>query len=99
MSSSNKFLLSTTEMMMMMKLLKLLFLLLLYSLGFALTLPKFIHIFVAGRRQLKGGNNMLGYIFAQSALLYALLFVIINIYSVYSIYFGVGHFRGYIIYK
>ena len=34
---------------------------------------------------------MLGYIFAQSALLYALLFVIINIYSVYSIYFGVGH--------
>ena len=28
---------------------------------------------------------LLGYIFAQSALLYALLFVIINIYSVYSI--------------
>ena len=45
---------------------------------------------------------MLGYIFAQSALLYALLFVIINIYSVYSIYFGVGYFafiQGYIIYK
>ena len=28
---------------------------------------------------------LLGYIFAQSALLHALLFVIINIYSVYSI--------------
>ena len=45
---------------------------------------------------------MLGYIFAQSALLYALFFVIINIYSVYSIYFGVGYFtfiQGYIIYK
>ena len=28
---------------------------------------------------------LLGYTFAQSALLYALLFVIINIYSVYSI--------------
>ena len=45
---------------------------------------------------------MLGYIFAQSALLYALLFVIINIYSVYSIYFGVRHFtfiQGYTIYK
>ena len=45
---------------------------------------------------------MLGYIFAQSALLYALLFVIINIYSVYSIYFDVGHFnfiQRYIIYK
>ena len=32
---------------------------------------------------------MLEYIFVQSAL----LFVIINIYSVYSIYFGVGHFN------
>ena len=45
---------------------------------------------------------MLGYVFAQSALLYALLFVIINIYSVYSIYFGVGHFnfiQGYISYN
>ena len=45
---------------------------------------------------------MLRHIFAQSALLYALLFVIINIYSVYSIYFGVGYFafiQGYIIYK
>ena len=45
---------------------------------------------------------MLRHIFAQSALLYALLFVIINIYSVYSIYFGVGHFnfiQGYILYK
>ena len=30
-------------------------------------------------------NNLLGYILAQSALLYALLFIIINIYSVYSI--------------
>ena len=29
--------------------------------------------------------------FAQSALLYSLPFVIINIYSVNSIYFGVGH--------
>ena len=41
-------------------------------------------------------RNMLGYInFAQSALLHALM----NIYSVYSIYFGVGHFnfiQGYI---
>ena len=46
--------------------------------------------------------ELLGYIFAQSASLYALLFVIINIYSVYSIYFGVGHFnfiQGYILYK
>ena len=45
---------------------------------------------------------MLGHIFAQSALLYALLFVIINIYSVYSIYFGLGHInfiQEYIIYK
>ena len=45
---------------------------------------------------------LLEYIFAQSALLYALLFVIINIYSVYSIYFGVGHFnfiQGYMLYK
>ena len=45
---------------------------------------------------------MLGYIFAQSALLYPLLFVIINIYSVYSIHFGIGHFnfiQGYIIHK
>ena len=46
---------------------------------------------------------MLGYVFAQSPLLYAsLLFVIINTYSVYSIYFGVGHFnfiQGYIICK
>ena len=33
---------------------------------------------------------MLEYICVQSAL----LFVIINIYSVYSIYFGVGHFIG-----
>ena len=44
---------------------------------------------------------MLGHIFAQSALLYALLFVIINIYSVYSIYFGLGHInfiQEYIIY-
>ena len=32
---------------------------------------------------------MLEYIFVQSAL----LFVIVNIYSVYSIYFGVGHFN------
>ena len=32
---------------------------------------------------------MLEYICVQSAL----LFVIINIYSVYSIYFGVGHFN------
>ena len=32
---------------------------------------------------------MLEYIFVQSAP----LFVIINIYSVYSIYFGVGHFN------
>ena len=51
---------------------------------------------------MKGGNNMPGYVFAQSALLYALIFVIINIYSVYSIYFGVGHFtfiQGYIICK
>ena len=74
----------------------------LFSLVLALSLPKFIHIFVAGRRHLKGGNNMLRHIFAQSALLYALLFVIINIYSVYSIYFGVGHFtfiQGYTIYK
>ena len=36
---------------------------------------------------------MLEYIFVQSASLYALLFVIINIFSVYSIYFGVGHFN------
>ena len=36
---------------------------------------------------------MLEYIFVQSASLYSLLFVIINIYSVYSIYFGVGHFN------
>ena len=46
--------------------------------------------------------ELLGYIFAQSASLYALLFVIINIYSVYSIYFGVGYFdfiQGYIKYK
>ena len=46
--------------------------------------------------------GLLGYIFAQSASLFALLFVIINIYSVYSIYFGVGHFnfiQGYMIYK
>ena len=28
---------------------------------------------------------LLGYIFAQSALFYAVLFVVINIYSVYSI--------------
>ena len=45
---------------------------------------------------------MLGYIFAQSAFLYALLFVIISIYSVYPIYFDVGHFnfiKGYIMYK
>ena len=45
---------------------------------------------------------MLRHIFAQAALLYALLFVIINIYSFYSIYFGVGYFafiQGYIIYK
>ena len=41
------------------------------------------------------------YIVVQSASLYALLFVIINIYSVYSIYFGVGLFnfiQGYILY-
>ena len=46
--------------------------------------------------------GLLGYIFAQSASLYALLFVITNVYSVYSIYFGVGHFNfieGYILYK
>ena len=46
--------------------------------------------------------GLLGYIFAQSASLYALLFVIINVYSVYSIYFGVGHFNfieGYILYE
>ena len=45
---------------------------------------------------------MLEYIFVQSALLYALFFVIINTYSVYSIYFGVGHFnftQGYILYN
>ena len=36
---------------------------------------------------------MLEYIFVQSASLYALLFVIINIYSDYSIYFGVEHFN------
>ena len=45
---------------------------------------------------------MLKYIVAQSASLYALLFVIISIYSVYSIYFGVGHFnfiQGYMLYK
>ena len=44
----------------------------------------------------------MGYTFAQSASLYALLFEIINIYSVYSIYLGVGHFnfiQGYILYK
>ena len=46
--------------------------------------------------------HVLGYIFAQPALLYTLLFVIMDIYSVYSTYFGVGHFnfiQGYIIYK
>ena len=46
--------------------------------------------------------ELLGYIFAQSASLYALLFVIINIYSVYSSYFGVGYvnfIQGYILYK
>ena len=45
---------------------------------------------------------MLEYIFAQSASLYALLFAIINTYSVYSIYFGVGHFnftQEYILYN
>ena len=36
---------------------------------------------------------MLGYVVVQSASLYAFLFVIINIYSVYSIYLGVGHFN------
>ena len=44
---------------------------------------------------------MLGYIIAQSASLYALLLVIINIYSVYSIYFCVWHFnfiQGYMYY-
>ena len=44
----------------------------------------------------------MGYTFAQSASLYALLFEVINIYSVYSIYLGVGHFnfiQGYILYK
>ena len=33
------------------------------------------------------------FLLSETALLYALLFVIINIYSVYSIYFGVGHFN------
>ena len=37
-------------------------------------------------------RSMLGYIFAQSPLLHALL-LIMNVYSVYSIYFGVGHFN------
>ena len=36
---------------------------------------------------------MLEYIVVQSVSLYARLFVIINIYSVYTIYFGVGHFN------
>ena len=47
-------------------------------------------------------KKLSGYIVAQSASLYALLFVIINIYSVYSIYFGFGHFnfiQGYILYN
>ena len=38
---------------------------------------------------------------SESASLYALLFASINIYSVYSIYFGVGHFnfiQGYMLY-
>ena len=46
--------------------------------------------------------HVLGYIFAQSALLYTPLFVIMDIYSVYSTYFGAGHFnfiQEYIIYK
>ena len=45
---------------------------------------------------------LLEYIFAKSALLYALLFVITNIYSVYSIYPGVGHvnfIQRYMLYK
>ena len=33
------------------------------------------------------------FLLSETALLYALLFVIINIYSVYFIYFGVGHFN------
>ena len=47
-------------------------------------------------------KKLSGYIVAQSASLYALLLVIINIYSVYSVYFGVGHFnfiQGYILYN
>ena len=54
------------------------------------------------RENSKSLRRMSGYIVAQSASLYALLFVIINIYSVYSIYFSVGHFnfiQGYILYK
>ena len=35
-------------------------------------------------------TSLLGYIVAQSASLYALLFVIINIYSVYSVYSVLG---------
>ena len=37
---------------------------------------------------------MLGYMFAQSALLHALL-LIMNIYSVYSKYFGFNFIQGY----
>ena len=54
------------------------------------------------RENSKSLRRMLGYIVAQSASLYALLFVIINIYSVYSIYFRVGHsncIQGYILYR
>ena len=65
--SSNKFLLSMTET------LRLLYLLLLFSLVLALTLAKFIHIFVAERRQIKGGNNMLEGTFLLS-LLYCMRF-------------------------
>ena len=42
-------------------------------------------------RYMKKSISSLRYIFAQSDLLCALLFVIMNIYSVYSIYFGVGY--------
>ena len=55
------------------------------------------------RENSKSLRRMLVYIVVQSASLYALLFIINNnIYSVYSIYFGVGHFnfiQGYILYK
>ena len=38
----------------------------------------------------------MNFLLSETALLYAVLFVIINIYSlysIYSIYFGVGHFN------